>query len=70
MFSLLVDPSPKAYQRFAEDYCEVAVDLEAVRHVYEFRPLTQELVSSLNSEVRIGTLREDLAAAGYPALAG
>lgn len=34
------------YQRFAEPYCEVAVDIEAVCHVYALRPLTQSIVSS------------------------
>lgn len=70
MFSLPVEPSSEAYQRFAEHYYEVAVDLEAVRHVYELRPLAQGVVSSLNSDVLISALGEDLAAARYPVAAG
>lgn len=32
LFARLVDPSPEAFRRFAEDYYEVPVDLDAVRH--------------------------------------
>ncbi|MBA9003476.1 hypothetical protein [Thermomonospora cellulosilytica] len=66
LFGLLTNPSPEAYQQFAEDYYEVPVDLEAVRHIYALHPLTQDLVSRLNPEILIGDLTEDLAQARYP----
>lgn len=66
LFKLLVDRSPEAFQRFAEDYYEVPVDLEAVRDVYALRPLSQKLVSSLNSEVTLAGLAGDIAEIGYP----
>lgn len=66
LFELLVDRSPEAFQRFAEDYYEVPVDLEAVRDVYASRPLSQKLVSSLNPEVTLAALAEDIAGIGYP----
>lgn len=66
LFELLVDRSPEAFQRFAEDYYEVPVDLEAVRDIYGLRPLSQKLVSSLNSEVDLSELAEDIAGIGYP----
>ncbi|MER5598310.1 hypothetical protein [Streptomyces sp. NPDC002265] len=66
LFPLLVDRSPEAYQRFAEDYYEVAVDLEAVSDLYALRPLNQELVSSLNAEVTLADLAQDIAGIGYP----
>lgn len=66
LFELLVDRSPEAFQRFAEDYHEVPVDLEAVRDVYALRPLSRRLVSSLNSEVTLADLAEDIAEIGYP----
>ncbi|MER5557094.1 hypothetical protein ABT071_00570 [Streptomyces sp. NPDC002506] len=61
----MVDRSLEAFRRFAEDCYEVPVDLEAVRDVYALRPLSQELVSSLNSEVTLADLAEDLAEIGY-----
>jgi hypothetical protein len=67
LFEVLLDGRPEAYQQFAEEYYEVAVDIKAVRHVYELRPLTQSIVSSLNPEVALADLDEDLAEIGYPA---
>jgi hypothetical protein len=66
LFEFLVDRSPEAFLRFAEDYYEVAVNLEAVRHVYALRPLDQKLVSSLNAEITLADLAEDISEIGYP----
>ncbi|MFG2123831.1 hypothetical protein [Streptomyces sp. NPDC048710] len=66
LFDVLLDGRPEAYQHFAEEYYEVAVSLEAVRHVYALRPLTQSVVSSLNPDVDLASLDEDMAQIGYP----
>ncbi|MDN3268710.1 hypothetical protein [Streptomyces sp. MA15] len=66
LFQLLVDHTPEAFQRWAEDYYEVPVDLEAVRHVFSSRPLTEEVVRALNSEIVMADLSEDIAEIGYP----
>ncbi|MFJ4469177.1 hypothetical protein ACIP2X_17015 [Streptomyces sp. NPDC089424] len=66
LFQLLVDRTPEAFQRWAEDYYQVPVDLAAVRHVFSSRPLTEEVVRALNSEVALAQLAEDLAEIGYP----
>ncbi|MFF0201462.1 hypothetical protein [Streptomyces sp. NPDC005017] len=66
LFRLLVDRSPEAFQRFAEDHYEVSVDLAAVSAVYALRPLDQELVSSLNEEVTLTELARDISETGYP----
>ncbi len=66
LFELLVDRSPEAFQRFAEDYYEVSVDLGAVSHVLALRPLSQELVSLLNSEASLTALAQDISEIGYP----
>ncbi|MEU1420761.1 hypothetical protein [Kitasatospora sp. NPDC005751] len=66
LFALLLDRSPEAYQRFAEDYYETAVDLAAVSRVFALRPLGQDLVSLLNPEVELGELAQDIAGIGYP----
>ncbi|WP_214413187.1 hypothetical protein [Sphaerisporangium fuscum] len=70
LFALLVDPSPQAFQRFAEDYYEVPVDLDAVRHVYALRPLTQAVVATLNADLSLEDLVEDLSASRYPFTVG
>ncbi|MFE4922031.1 hypothetical protein [Streptomyces sp. NPDC056661] len=66
LFHLLVDRSPEAFQRFAEDYYETSVDLEAVGELYALRPLDQELVSLLNVEVTLADLAQDISEIGYP----
>ncbi|MFD5857593.1 hypothetical protein [Streptomyces chartreusis] len=66
LFQLLVDRSPEAFQRWAEDYYEVPVDLEAVRHVFSSRPLTEEVVRALNPKISLAHLAEDTAEIGYP----
>lgn len=50
----------------AEDYYEVSVDLAAVSDLYALRPLSQELVSSLNSEVTLADLAQVISEIGYP----
>lgn len=67
LFTVVVDGRPEAYQRFAKDYYEVDVDLAAVRHIYALRPLSQNIVSSLNPDARLHDLGEDIAQIGYPA---
>ncbi|WP_454314857.1 hypothetical protein [Streptomyces phaeoluteigriseus] len=66
LFPLLVDRSPEAFQRYAEDCYEVSVNLGAVSDLYALRPLTQELVSSLNAEVTLADLAQDISEIGYP----
>lgn len=67
LFRLLVDRSPEAFQRWAEDYYEVPVDLDAVRHVLSSRPLTGEVVRALNpGGVVTDHLVKDVGAVGYP----
>lgn len=66
LFGLLVDRSPEAFQRFAEDYYDVSVDLGAVIEIHALRPLNQALVSMLNPEVRLPDLAQDISEIGYP----
>jgi hypothetical protein len=62
----LLDGSPEVYRRFAEDYYERSVDPVAAREVYALRPLTQELVTTLNNELSLADLAGDVAEIGYP----
>jgi hypothetical protein len=70
LFGMLTDPSPEAFRRFAEDYYEVPVDLGAVRHVHALRPLTREVIATLNAGLTLEDLAEDLRAARYPSDTG
>jgi hypothetical protein len=67
LLELLVDDSPEAYRRFAEDYYELtSVNLAAVRQVYALQPLTQPLVTTLNQQLSVADLAYDIAEIGYP----
>jgi hypothetical protein len=65
LFEVLVDPTPDAYHRFAEDYYERSIDNEAVAHVFALHPLTADVVRRLNPE--LPDLDHDVAEIGYPA---
>ncbi|MFZ3475002.1 hypothetical protein ACODT3_00995 [Streptomyces sp. 4.24] len=66
LFGLLLESSAEAYLEFAEDYYEVALALDVVQHVYDLKPLTQELVTALNPAVRLEDLADDITQIGYP----
>ncbi|MFJ8162234.1 hypothetical protein ACIRBY_15060 [Streptomyces sp. NPDC096136] len=65
LFRLLVDPSPEAFREFAEDYYELRVDIDAVRHVYALRPLTRDVVRALNDQAPLTEVTTAAAAIGY-----
>ncbi|KAK1177896.1 hypothetical protein B7755_006815 [Streptomyces sp. NBS 14/10] len=66
LFPLLVDRSAEAFQRWAEDYYEVPVNVQAIRHVLSSRPLNKGMVSALNAEITLTNLAEDITKIGYP----
>ncbi|MEU6840586.1 hypothetical protein ABZ930_01770 [Streptomyces sp. NPDC046716] len=66
LFELLVDRSPEAFQRWAEDYYEVPVALTAVSHIFASRPLSDSVVTALNPEITLADLAEELTEIGYP----
>jgi len=61
-----LDGRPETYQSFATDYYETAVDVASVEHVYQHRPLTRDIVASLNGERSLDELASDLNEIGYP----
>ncbi|GLW52200.1 hypothetical protein [Kitasatospora phosalacinea] len=66
LFGVLLDGSPEAYRSFAEEYYEVDVALDAVRHVYALRPLTRQVVRALNPHLELAAPAGDVAEIGYP----
>lgn len=62
----MLDGSPKTYQQWANEYYEVSIPLDAVKEVYEHKPLTQQLVSRLNPKRRFEDLESDLDEIHYP----
>ncbi|BCM90484.1 hypothetical protein IAD21_02337 [Abditibacteriota bacterium] len=62
---VLLDGNPRTYQLWAEDYYEHSISLAAVTHIYEHRPLSQKVVTLLNSDLRLVDVREDAQEIGY-----
>ena len=54
------------YLQFSSDYFEKALEQEVVEHILKHKPVTPEIVASLNSEIGIDDIREDLVQIGYP----
>ena len=68
LFHLLTNRSAEAFKQWAEDYYEITVDLAAVRHVLSSRPLTEELVRTLNPDITLDDLSDGIAETGYPVM--
>ena len=63
----ILDGDPVSYQRWAANYYKRPVNLLAVEHIYANKPLTNEIVHSLNPETNISDLAEDITTISYPA---
>src|SRR5262249_15773050 len=44
----IFDGDPKTYQEFALDYYEVKLPMTAIEHIYDHKPLTDNVVRALN----------------------
>lgn len=67
LFRVLAAGTPEAYVDFAQGYYQRDVDLEAVRHVFALRPLTEAVVKTLNPQAEPSAVVETAEGAGYPA---
>jgi hypothetical protein len=61
-----LDNNSATYQKWAEYYFGKEIPLSAVEHIYQQNPLTDKLVKSLNEEISIEDLQEDIEEIGYP----
>jgi hypothetical protein len=61
------DGLPETYHSWAEEYYGPATfNLAAVRHVFDRRPLTDEIVRELNPERSLAELADEIRQMGYP----
>jgi hypothetical protein len=61
-----LDGKPETYRTFATEHYEVPVDLNAVRHIFEHRPLTDAIVQVLDPDLLVRDLADDIRGIGYP----
>ena len=64
----LLDGEPASYKRWASEYYERPVSLNAVQRVYSHQALTESLARELNPSVQFEALLADAAQIGYPAV--
>ncbi len=62
----IFDCKPESYQVWATNYYEREVSLAAVQAIYKHQPLTDKLVSNLNSDLSLSSVYQDVNEIGYP----
>jgi hypothetical protein len=63
-----LDGRPETYREWAESYFSSSrsgLAVEPVRHIYEHRPLSEELVRQLNPTLSLAELQADIEEIGY-----
>lgn len=66
----ILDGKPETYASWASEYYERSIPLDAVKHVYAHKPLTQQLISRLNPDRSLDDLAGDLDEVGYQRIRG
>lgn len=61
-----LDGNPMTYKNFAKEYYEMEIPLSSVERIYQHQPLTEELIKTLNENISIEDLREDIEEISYP----
>ena len=61
----LLDGNPKSYQGWAEEYYEREIDLSAVEHICDHKPLTNSIIRLLNCDIALDNLAADVKEIGY-----
>lgn len=56
----------KIYKKWAEEYYEKEFNINVIQDIFSHKPLTNEMVVKLNTEIKIEDLEEDLEEIGYP----
>ena len=67
LFELILDDSPQAFVRFAQDYYEMSTDETAVGAVYRSEPLDLAILAGLNPDADFQNVRAQLEAFGLSA---
>lgn len=61
----LLDGNPQTYHTWAEEYYEHPVNIAAVAHIYEHKPITDEVIKTLNPHLSLDDLNPDMIEIGY-----
>lgn len=64
---ILTSPNSLPYQQFARDYFQTQPDPAATEHVFGLHPLTESVVRTLNPDIALDDVADDIDNIGYPA---
>lgn len=64
----LLDGKPETYLDWATDYYERSLSAETVERIYRHKPITEEMIRSLNPDRSLEDLKEEIEEIGYPHL--
>lgn len=62
----IFDYNPLTYQEWAEEYYERPIDIDSIQQIYDYKPLTSNIVKKLNAEVQIDEIIEEIKEISYP----
>lgn len=62
----MLDAEPLTYQTFSEKYYERSVNIEAVRQIYDYTLLTEDLARQFSHDLSWDALKKDALEIGYP----
>jgi hypothetical protein len=62
----ILDSNPLTYKFWVEDYYEKTIPISSVEHIFAHLPLTDYIVSTLNNDLVLSDLQEDIAEIGFP----
>jgi hypothetical protein len=61
----IFDGLPSTYREFADYYYETEIPISSVEDIYRHKPLTDEIIRTLNPDISIEDLTEDIEEIGY-----
>lgn len=62
----ILDGNPETYRQWAESYYEREVSSDSVKIIYQHHKLTDELIRTLNTDLCLSDIQEEVQSIGYP----
>lgn len=65
LLKVLIDGA-EGYVKWAEEYYETDIPISIVKDIFDFMPLNNDMIKSLNKEISLEDILEDIAEIAYP----
>jgi hypothetical protein len=57
---------PEYYFEWATEYYEIDLQLSLVEYIFDFRPINLNTLKSLNKDINLEDIQDDIIEIGYP----